>query len=115
VGLGAGGRRLWRDVTDAYTLREDERQALAAAARTLDELARLEAALKDAPVVVRGSAGQERPNPLFAEARAHRLALRTLLGAVGLVDGEADRHVGAARSTAGRTLARQRWGQRGAA
>lgn len=101
--------RLWEAVLSTYTLREDERQALAAACRTLDELGRLEEALKDAPVVVLGSKGQERPNALFAEVRSHRLALRGLLAAVGLTDGEADRHAGAARSMAGRQLARQRW------
>lgn len=115
AGLGAPGRTLWRAVTDGYTLREDERQALVAACRTLDELARLEAALKDAPVVVAGSKGQERPNPLFAEVRSHRLALKALLASVGLTDAEADRHAGAARSSAGRKLARQRWDHRGAA
>lgn len=115
VGLGTHGRALWRAVTDGYTLREDERQALVAAAQTLDELARIEAALKDAPVVVEGSKGQERPNPLFAEVRAHRLVLKGLLLAVGLTDAEADRHAGAARSSAGRKLARQRWDHRGAA
>lgn len=115
TGLQAAGKALWRVVQTGYTLREDERQALVGACRTLDELGRLEKALKTAPVVVLGSTGQERPNPLFAEVRAHRLALKGLLLAVGLTDAEADRHAGAARSSAGRKLARQRWDQRGAA
>ncbi len=114
-GLGSSGRKLWQSVTAAYAMREDERHALIAACRTLDEIERLESALRDTPTVVEGSQGQPRPNPLFAEVRAHRLALRQLLGAVGLDDAEADRHAGAARSFAGRQLAKKRWESRGAA
>jgi hypothetical protein len=115
TGLAPGGRRLWRDVVAAYTLREDERIALSAACRTLDELGRLEAALRSAPTVIPGSKGQDRPNPLFAEVRAHRLTLRQLLIGVGMVDSEVSGFEGAARSAAGRKLARERWSRHGAA
>lgn len=114
VKLKAAGRTLWRSVSDSYELREDERQALEAACRTLDELRRLEEALADAPVVVKGSKGQTRTNPLFAEVRAHRLTLRQLLRSIGLVDEEGG-GAGYTRSSAGSALARQRWGQSGAA
>jgi hypothetical protein len=51
-------------------------------------------------------------HPLFAEVRAHRLALAKLLQAVSLpADDQPDRHAGAGRSAAGAQLARLRWGQ----
>ncbi len=117
-GLSSRGTALWEAVTSAYTdLREPEWQALINAARTVDELDLLEAALAGAAVVVEGSQGQPRPHPLFGEVRAHRLALRQMLAAVGLDEADAERHVseGAARSHAGRQLARKRWERRGAA
>lgn len=111
--LNAAGRGLWDDVQSGYVLRPDEERLLAAACRTLDEVARLERALRGAPAVVPGSTGQDRANPLYGEVRAHRLALKQLLVAVGL--DEEDVSAGASRSHAGRRLARQRWSGRGAA
>lgn len=116
TGLKAAGTRLWRDVQAGYELRLDEERLLDAACRTLDELDALESALREAPdALVDGSKGQPRPHPLFAEVRAHRLVLRQLLTGIGLEEGEADQRVGAARSHAGRQLARKRWERRGAA
>jgi phage terminase small subunit len=115
TGLGPAGRGLWRAITADYELREDERQALAAACRTLDELRRVEDAMRAADVVVAGSKGQPRPNPLLAEARAHRLALRQLLISVGLDEPDAHADRAHARSAAGRRMARLRHGTRGAA
>jgi hypothetical protein len=86
---------------------------LVAACRTQDEILRLERALAKAKPIVEGSKGQARPHPLYAEVRAHRLVFKQLLAAVGLEEGESQ--YGTARSSAGRRLARQRWGQRGAA
>lgn len=103
-GLGAPGKRLWRRVVSLYALAEHEAEALAAACRTADDIARLEDSLKDAPVMVNGSRGQSIVNPLFTEVRAHRLAFARLLSAAGLDAGDAED-----RSTAARTLAHQRW------
>ena len=113
AGLQAAGRKLWRDITGSYELLPDENRMLIAACRTADELERLHEALTDAPLEVPGSKGQMRPNPLFAEVRSHRLLYRQLLTAIGI--GEAGEHPASKRSHAGRQLARQRWGIRGAA
>ena len=113
-GLAAAGRRLWREITTEYALRVDEVELLDAACRTADEIDRIEAELATAPTMVAGSKGQERPHPLFAEVRQHRLVLSRLLAALQIPDadegGRAD-----ARSTAGRQMAIARWRGRGSA
>lgn len=111
-GLGAGGRALWRKVTTGYELREDEAVSLAAACRLVDELDRLEEELAAAPVMVKGSMGQDKPHPLFAEVRAHRQALGRHLDGLGLSDAEGGNAF--AKSHAARKMARARWGARGA-
>jgi hypothetical protein len=111
-GLGTAGRRLWESVVADFELTLAEEVALEGAARTLDELRRLEAELKDAPVVTVGSKDQERPNGLFNEVRQHRATLQKLLGVLSLDSEQVD---GQARSSVGRALARKRWGVRGGA
>lgn len=88
--LGAPGRAFWEDLTTAYELDPGAEAALAhEAARITDELGRLVAALADAPMVVPGSAGQDRPHPLLDELRKHRQSLVTVVGALRLpADGE---------------------------
>ena len=72
VGLRARGRAIWRAVQGTYTLNPAEEATLAALARTLDEIADLEAAMAGQPMTVTGSQGQPRPHPLLGEIRAHR-------------------------------------------
>jgi hypothetical protein len=105
-GLGDAGAALWRDVRRDYVLRADEEVLLVSACRTLDELGRLEQKLATTSLTVAGSKGQVRPHPLLAETRAHRLALRQLLGAIGIDEADAEHgDHGQARSAAGRKLA----------
>jgi hypothetical protein len=87
-GLGTAGKRLWASVTADYELDPVEVEVLREAANTLDELDTINRALRDAPATVSGSKGQPVTNPLFAEARAHRLVLNKLLGSLDLPDGE---------------------------
>jgi pyruvate/2-oxoglutarate dehydrogenase complex dihydrolipoamide acyltransferase (E2) component len=111
--LREAGAELWREVRARWDLRPDESSILLAACRTLDETADLEAALEGQPAVVVGSKGQPRPNPLYAEIRAHRLALRALLDSIGISEAVAEGgNAEAERSHAGRRLARQRWSKR---
>lgn len=113
AGLRTAGRRLWRQMVDVYELDPSEQTALESACRTADELADLQAVLAEVSTpTVAGSKGQTRVHPLYAEVRQHRLALARLLAAIDLPDDAAG--AGASRSAAGRALARQRWGVRGA-
>src|SRR5688572_8560083 len=111
-GLDTRGGALWRSVVSEYLLREDELQALAAACRLADEIGRMEVELRDQPVVVPGSKGQNRPNPLLMELRNHRLAFNRILVSLQLPDDPAESR-GTERSHRGRALAAMRWGRRG--
>ncbi len=88
--LGPSGRRLWDEVMGVYAPRPDEVLLLEKACRTADEAARLDEAARVAPLLTRGSMGQERVNPLLAEARATRALLATLLKSLALTDVEDD-------------------------
>jgi hypothetical protein len=109
-GLGDAGRALWAQFTELYRFRVDELRILAEVARTEDELATINAALVDAPVMVPGPHGRVVPNPLYEEARRHRALKFRGLAALGIPEAhardDADPHE---RSRAGRALARQRW------
>jgi phage terminase small subunit len=117
-GLQARGRRLWREVLADHELRPDELTVLAAACRTADEVTTLEAALVGAEVMVEGSTGQQRPNPLFRETREHRKALAALLKQLGLVESDEDGgtvvplHISAARRAAVNTRWARERGER---
>lgn len=105
-GLKAAGRRFWRATVEQFEPTGAEQLLLEAACRQLDELATLEAAMATVPVLVVGSKGQEQPHPIYREVRAHRLALRQLLGALDL---GAEAVSATSRSEAARKLARLRW------
>jgi hypothetical protein len=108
-GLSAGGRRFWREIQSAYELRPDELVILEKAARTLDDLGRLEAALASSAVLVAGSMGQERPNPLFGECRSARTVLAALLKQLAIPDPAAEKIQALARSANATKAARARW------
>lgn len=110
--FGASGRRLWRTVVERYELRPDEARLLGDACREADIIERLEEALADAPLIVKGSMGQLVASPLVSEVRQHRAVLAGLLKALKLPDppAEAERRQTAVSEQA-RAAARARWGQ----
>ena len=110
AGLGAAGKALWRRLTGAFEFAEHELALLEVAARQADDVAALEAIIRDDGMVVAGSAGQPRLNGAVAEVRQGRLALGKLLGALALPD-EADRPASAATLQA-RKAAESRWSRK---
>ena len=111
TGLKAAGKRLWRAVLSGFELRADELELLTAACHLGDEIAALETMIEKSTPLTMGSRQQVRVNPLYAEVRAHRLALGRLLSQLGLADAvDVD---GQAASSAGRRMARARWSRRG--
>jgi hypothetical protein len=113
--LGKKARRIWDDITKAYSLRVDELRVLEDACREVDLVERLEAELDDADLVVKGSMGQPVASPLVQELRQHRAVLARLLGSLKLPDSEDGRSEAAAgaRSSKAREAANARW-RRGA-
>jgi hypothetical protein len=67
TGLRVSGKRLWLSVAEKYVLTAAEVEMLGQAARTADELDRLERAVRALPdLVTTGSTGQLKPHPLLA-------------------------------------------------
>lgn len=112
--LGPGGRELWAEITASYVLRASERRVLADACREADLVDDLEAARKDAPLMVKGSMGQLVASPLISELRQHRAALNALLKSLKspLVDESASSAKVASESA--RAAARARWDRKSA-
>jgi len=79
-GLGAPGRKFWRDIVAEYDLAgPHEAELLAQSCRELDLIARLDAELAGAPLTVMTRAHGEVSNRLLAEVAAHRRTLLSLL------------------------------------
>jgi hypothetical protein len=114
-GLNSAGRRLWRKIAADYTMRADEWLILEKACRTADDAERLDTELAQSPLMVPGSQGQMRANPLLNESRQTRALLAALLKQINLPD--ADDKAGRVRSPRTQramTAARARWGSHGA-
>lgn len=115
--LGPAGQRLWKSICRDYELRPDELAVLESACREADLIQRLEEALKDAPLVVKGSMGQEVASPLVTEIRLHRSTQASLLKQLKIPDLEEEEEsdAGTVRkptpSEIGRKAANARWGK----
>jgi hypothetical protein len=111
--LGADGRTLWRAVTGAYELSPAETAVLGRCCRTLDVLARVDAALIEADdLTVEGSVGQLKPHPLLAVKAEQERVLDALLRSLALpMPSEVE---GRRRSPSAVAAAQARWrAQRG--
>jgi hypothetical protein len=87
TGLRAPGRRLWNRVLARYVLTESELSTLEQAARTADELDRLQLAVRKLPELTSvGSTGQTTIHPLLAAVDRHRRLLERLTAALNLPD-----------------------------
>lgn len=108
-GLKQSGSTLWQQITEKWELRPDELAVLKGACRVEDRIDTLERELEGAPLMVRGSQGQQVINPIIPELRQYEATKKSLLGALNLPDeqGETPRSVGA------RKAAQSRWGKAG--
>lgn len=79
--LKAGGRKLWRAVTDDYELGEHEQAVLLEACRTVDALESLEDIVR-AEGVTNLSPQGVRAHPALVEARQQRVTLAKLVAAL---------------------------------
>ena len=109
AGLGAAGRRVWREITGTWDLDGREAQLLVEACRCLDAAAELDAAVARDGVTVSGASGQLRQHPALSEARQQRLAAAKLLGLLDLPASEDDQRPMTAASQQARTAAETRW------
>lgn len=118
AGLAARGRKLWSETVTSFDLRSDEQAQLLELCRTMDTLERLESAVQGAALLVEGSAGQMRANPLLGEIRGHRQVAVQLSRSLGLSDvaeeGDDGQPLPTPRQARARRAAAARWGHRGA-
>lgn len=81
AGLKAGGRKLWRSVTDDFELGEHELSILLEASRTVDALDELEKIVRDEGVTNVSPQGV-RAHPALVEARQQRVTLAKLVASL---------------------------------
>lgn len=105
-GLAAKGKRVWKEVTKNYELRTDELDILEDICRESDLIDKLEADLVDAPLMVKGSQGQDVANPLISEVRQHRATKKSLWASLKLPD---DGNVTSIAGNQQRDAAQSRW------
>ncbi|MFI5670467.1 hypothetical protein [Streptomyces sp. NPDC051704] len=108
-GLGRRSARLWEDIVEGQELRTDELRVLEDACREVDLIERMHAELQGAPLVVKGSMGQDVANPLVQELRQHRALVARLLGSLKLSDEDGEEYDARARSSQARKAALTRW------
>lgn len=115
-GIVGAGLALWRQIVNVYDLRPDELRVLEDACGEAVLIDRLRRELDDgAPLIVKGSMGQQVASPLLTEIRQHRGTLAQLLGRLHLPDdpNEVSSDSPAERSVKARAAANARW-RRGA-
>lgn len=81
AGLKAGGRKLWRSVTDDFELGQHELSILVEASRTVDALDELEAIVREEGVTNTSAQGV-RAHPALVEARQQRVTLAKLVASL---------------------------------
>ena len=109
-GLSVRSAALWSGTVSTFELRADELALLELACRTLDDAARIAAALAETDVVSVGSTGQPVAHPLLRELRDTRLTASKLLAVLDLPeDGAGSVWDGLSASGRARKAALARW------
>lgn len=103
VELGKRGKAYYSKTLEDYELDESEVQILLEAARTLDELEALKAAVSELGVTTKGSMGQVVVNPALAEMRQARATFGRLVQQLALpTDDEEEEDLSPAETAAQR-------------
>lgn len=107
AGLGETGEALWESVVGEFDLEEHELVTLKEACRTADRLDALDDDMRNQPLTVINSKGDETANPRIVEQRQQSITYTRLMASLRLPD-EEDRlpqHRGASRGTYGKLKA----------
>ena len=83
-GVGPAGRTFWKKITSTYELSLGELALLVRVCKTLDLVARIDRELAGAALLVPGSTGQMRANPLLEAKVAQERVLELLVRGLGL-------------------------------
>lgn len=89
-GLGRSGKRLWSSIIEQFDLATHEQILLAEACRVADRLDLIADAMKDAPLTVENTKGDEVAQPLLVEARQQGIVYARLIAALRLPDDAVD-------------------------
>lgn len=105
----ADARELWSETADIYELSAHERLILKGACIALDKIDAIQDELIDAPLISKGSMGQDVSNPLLGELRQTQAAFDRAMKQLALPDADGE-DKGAERSSSARKAAAARWG-----
>ena len=86
VRLGLAGHAVWAELAEVYDFAPGEAAIAVEICRTVDLLARLDSDLERSKLLVGGSRGQVRPNPLLAVVADQRRVLAALWASLDLPD-----------------------------
>jgi phage terminase small subunit len=105
--LGPAGLKTWREIVRTYELSPGELEVLRQVCATVDTIAWCHEQLASEPMVVAGSVGQSRPNPLLASLADQRRTLATLWRELSLPMPDEDQ--GQRRTPQATEAAQARW------
>lgn len=88
VKAGEAAEAFWRRVVVRWELRTDELRILQDACVQLALVDRLQYEADRSDVLIEGSRGQLRPNPIFDAVRQHRLALTNILKSLNIPESD---------------------------
>jgi hypothetical protein len=106
-GLGKDGADVWESMTPDFKFHKGELVNLRQLCAAVDEIALLEASIKELGAMIPGSRGQLRLHPAFAQLATHRATVDRLLLSLALpADGE---QTGQRRSPQAAQAAKSKW------
>lgn len=109
-GLGPAGRAYYEAIVKEIDLAPERARLLRDAAQTIDTIERLQEAIAEAPLIMKGGAGGQIANPLIVEVRQQRALLSRLTAAL-MIPEAPDASGVPSRSEQAKRAALVRWGK----